>query len=430
MKKMFVLGAALALASSAHAAPNVTNITQKGSLIVFTDIRVDNLTAADPMHRAPGGVTYDTLVRIQNDGSSDVDVKCYWLDGFKNRVDFIIPVTRNQAVWFDARTGRGTFQVNPFPTGAANGFTSGNRHPFLDIVTNIAQNPVDGVGDGYGPYRRGMLACWAVDNAAQNQVKWNHLSGTATVYDATRAYEYHAFSFYVPTGADLAAVGTAGTLNLNGLEYDACPLYLIGQFTPGIVTGGAPNTNTAVFAAAPAIAGAPQVSYNRLAIAGCNINLNQDWTPVWTKLQFDVWNSEEVKFTGAFECADTWHETDFRPGYTPQGNGVLNPAVPGFVDGVDSAGQNFDFNTLRTYAARYRVQGVASSQCNRTKSGSSDTVAAVTTQGVGVIAVQSSALGSAAGTGELVGTPLAAAGKANGRVVWDPEGVVPEGGLR
>ncbi|MGE3840161.1 MAG: hypothetical protein AB7I50_01105 [Vicinamibacterales bacterium] len=411
MRKLFVSAVALAMASSAYAAPNVTNATQKGSLLVFSDIRVDDVQGN--LAGAPTQAVFNTLVRLQNDNNLDVDVKCYWLDGFKNRVDFIIPMTANQAVWFDARTGAGTFQVNPFPIGAANGFTAGNRHPFLDLG-GAAGAAAAGLasGDGWGPYRRGMLACWVVDGGAQNQVKYNHISGTATVYTAAEAYEYNAYAFFVPTGADLDPVGTPGTLELNGLQYDACPLYQIGQFTPA-------NP-------APLPQGAPNISYNRLALAGCNVNLNQDWTPVWTKWQFDLWNSDEVKFTGAFECADTWHETDFRPGTAAQNNGVLNPAVPGFVDGVDSAAQNFTFATLATYAARYRVQGIKSTQCERTKSGASDTVAAVTTQAVGVLAVQSSYLT----LGDLVGTTLTAAGKFNGRIVWDIEGPVPEGGVR
>jgi len=285
-------------------------------------------------------------------------------------------------------------------------------------------------GDGYGPYLRGLLACWAVDGGAQNQVKWNHLSMTVTVYNAASAYEYNAYAFFVPTGTDLQPVGVAGTLNLNGLEYDACPLYQIGQFTPPTVTGAGynavftattpqtppqPNTNPAF----------PAISWNRLAIAGCNLNLNQDWAPVWTKLQFDVWNEEEVKYTGAYECADSWHETDFRPGFNPQNNGVVTPGVPGFVDGMDAAGQNFNFTTLASYAARYRVQGVKSPQCDRTKSGASDSVASVATVAVGVIGVQSTWFNA-----DLVGTTLAAAGKFNGKIVWDTEGAIPEGGVR
>jgi len=428
MRKLFVAGLALAMASSAYAAPNVTNVTQKGSLLIFSDIRVDD--AFGNLAGAPAAPPFNTLVRIQNDGSSDIDLKCYWMDGHKNRVDFILPVTKNQAVWFDARTGRGSLQVNPFPTGAANGFTANNRHPFLEVggaagivapATNFA------TGDGFGPYRRGLLACWVIDGGAQNQVKWNHISGTATVYNIATAYEYNAYAFYVPTGTDLQPVGVAGTLNLNGLEYDACPLYQIGQFTPVVANGAG---NPAQFVAGAFNPGTVPVQWNRLAVTGCNLNLNQDWTPVWTKLQFDVWNAEEVKFTGAFECADSWHETDFRPGTVAQNNGVPTPGVPGFIDGFDAAAQNFDANTLATYSARYRVQGVKSSQCDRTKGTSNDTVAAVSTQAVGIVAVQSTVLQNGTGTTDLVGTTLAAAGKFNGKIVWDVEGAVPEGGIR
>jgi len=420
MRKLFVTGLALTMATSAYAAPNVTNATQKGSLLIFSDIRVDDVLGN--LANSPQAAPFNTLVRIQNDGSSDIDLKCYWMDGHKNRVDFILPVTKNQPVWFDARTGRGSTQVNAFPAAAANGFTAGNRHPFLEAGGAVAAPPAANAnGDGFGPYRRGLLACWVIDGGAMNQVKWNHLSGTATVYNAASAYEYNAYAFFVPTGTDLDPIGVAGTLNLNGLEYDACPLYQIGQFTPAVTTGAG---YAATFAAGATPAGATAINYNRLAVTGCNLNLNQDWTPVWTKLQFDVWNAEEVKFTGAFECADSWHETDFRPGITPQNDGT-QPVVPGFVDGLDSAAQNFDASTLATYSARYRVQGVKSTQCDRTKS-SSSTVAAVSTQAVGIVAVQSTNLV----LGDLVGSTLAAAGKFNGKIVWDVEGAVPEGGIR
>lgn len=127
-------------------------------------------------------------------------------------------------MWFDARTGRGTYQVNHFPTGPANGFDN----PHL-----ITPPFVDEAADGPGPYFKGSLACFAVDDGAEHQIKWNHLSGTATVYhQQSGAYEYNAYAFFAPTGADLQAIGTAGTLGLNGMEYDSCPLYQVGQFTP------------------------------------------------------------------------------------------------------------------------------------------------------------------------------------------------------
>jgi hypothetical protein len=100
MRFWHTVAAVLAFATSALAAPNVTNATQKGSLLVWPDIRVDN--------------AWNTIVRIQNDGSLDVDVLCNWMDGNKNRVDFIFTVTRNAAVWFDAKNGTGSTNVNRF----------------------------------------------------------------------------------------------------------------------------------------------------------------------------------------------------------------------------------------------------------------------------------------------------------------------------
>jgi hypothetical protein len=407
MRKLFVLGVALAMASSAFAAPNVTNVTQKGSLLIWPDIRVD----ADGVEG-----TWDTLVRISNDGSLDVDVICYWMDGNKNRVDFIITVTRNMPAWFNAWTGNGVPNVNRFPQSLANGFDN----PFL-----ISPGFTTEAADVNTAYHRGLLACWAIDGGAQNQVKWNHLSGTATVYNANiGAYEYNAYAFFVPTGLDQEPVGiTPGTLNLNGVEYDSCPLYQIGQFTPvdvALPANQQPNTeplNTP--------GGNPlSVWGNRLALTGCNINLNQDWVPVWTKLQFDVWNEDEVRFTGAFECADTWHETVFAdPFLFP--TTAANTASLGH-GWIDSGAQNFQASTLQTFNARYRVQGVKSTQCE-----DASAKPPRITQAVGVIAVQSSSVSvNNARPSDMVGTTLAAAGKFTGRIVWDPEGPVPEGGIR
>jgi hypothetical protein len=214
MTRLFLLGLALAVAAHASAAPNVTNATQKGSLLVFPDVRIDT----------ENGAAWNTLIRIQNDGALSIDVVCYWMDGNKNRVDFGLRLTANQAVWFDARSGHGTHQVNRFPAGPSNGFDN----PYL-----ITPPAVTEALDGSGPYFKGNLACFAVDTSAKHQVKWNHLSGIATVYHpAFGAYDYNAYAFFAPTGFDGAPVGTAGTLPLDGVAYDACPTYQIGQFTP------------------------------------------------------------------------------------------------------------------------------------------------------------------------------------------------------
>jgi hypothetical protein len=225
------------------------------------------------------------------------------------------------------------------------------------------------------------------------------------------AYEYTAYSFYVPSGSDQAPVGVPGTLNLNGLEYDACPLYMTGAMTP------ADYVLTSKYGERQRWFG---VIENRLAVASCALNLNQDWTPVYTKLQFDVWDSNETKLTGGYECADSWHETIFTD--------------------IDAAAQVFTKSTVDTDAARYRVQGVKSDRCKPT---------VAETKAVGILAIQSSllAFGSHCVADGLecsdqtnglallarTGTNLTAAGKATqpeNKIVWDVEGAVPEGRIR
>jgi hypothetical protein len=348
-------------AASAAAAPNVANSAQKGSLLIFPDVRVDD--------------DWNTLIRIENDGTRDVDLKCFWLDGNRNRVNFTLPLTRGQALWFDARSGHGTFRGNRFPVSSAGGMDN----PFLIGPGGVTEDT-----DTSGPYRRGWLICFVVNYLSSTQVKWNHLSGTATVYHPVLgAYEYNAYAFYAPLGLDLDPIGIPGILNLNGVEYDSCPLYQIGQFSPN-GAGGTP--------------GAPLTDANRLALVTCSPA--SDPTFAWTRLQFDVWSEDEIKFTGAFECAYTWHETTFG-------------------SDLDAAAQNFDWRNLGTFSARYRVQGFKGTPCEAPNR---------ITQNVGILAVHSSTLQSDGAPPRLIGTTLAAAGKFAGRLSWTPSGPVPEVG--
>ena len=371
MKKLSILAVALALAGTAAAAPNIAQNTQKGSVLIFTDIDV---------RAAP--FLMQTIVRIQNDGPRDVQVKCYYLDGNKHRVDMQFEITANQPFWFDAQTGDGTEHVTPYPNTPSNGFPNTT------------------------PKGAGMLVCWVVDVEGLNQLKWNHLSGTATLINhrVGAAYEYTAYAFYAPTGSDLQPVGTGGTINLDSVQFDSCPQYMIGQFSP---EGAFLATEAGL------------LTYNptRVAFAGCNIALQQDWTPTWTKLVFDVWNEEENKVTGAWECADTWHEVYLSSG--PSGYPFPFP---------DAASSNFLSSAVETFAARYRVQGQKSTQCRPIVG--ADAVA------VGVLAIQSTDLTlENVNTGDvtraLIGSNLTAAGKLpTGKITWDPGFVTPEGGIR
>ena len=74
---------------------------------------------------------------------------------------------------------------------------------------------------------------WAVNKDGE-EISWNHLTGDATVvnYRDRTAWEYNAWAFQCVTnvveGAPCGSI--AGEINLNGLEYDACPSKLLLDF--------------------------------------------------------------------------------------------------------------------------------------------------------------------------------------------------------
>jgi hypothetical protein len=297
-KRNLFISSALALAvvsASALAAQNVANTSQKGSLLIFPRIDVSDGKA--------------TVVRISNDYEGPVSIKCYWKNGTKFFNDFLFEMSSHQPVWFDAASGQGTININPFPTAEG---------PFAKDEDQATQE--------------GELKCWASDRAGHNQIVWNHLSGTATVYDFNdgTAYEYNSWNFIARTDAEQGQpVGEPGQILLDGgKNYDACPAYLVGHFTPA---GTAVQFN-----------GVVSFDQNLLTLASCKQDLRQDHGLTYTKAKFDVWNAQEVKFTGAYACMNSWEDISLG-------------------DDVDVNGGNF---AVGTGAASFRVQGVASDQCD------------------------------------------------------------------
>jgi hypothetical protein len=356
MRKLFAFGAALAIASSAYAAPNIAQTAQKGSLLVAPDIDVRP------------GVT--TIVRMQNDANFAVDVKCYYMDKDKKRNDFVFRLTKGQPIWFDAASGAGTIAANPFP-------------------------------DGFGA---GMLVCFAVDETEQGAIRWNHLSMTVTVinFDGGQAYEYNAWAFFARNGSegtvhDAPVDGGLGrqlTLNstATGRQYDGCPRQLIGQFSPE-------GAELALDA------GTVTFGTTRLVLVNCNMDLRQNYRRYDTKYTFDVWNENEIKFTGAHDCANGWHETN--------------------LTNVKAEGDNFTLGDLKTPAARYRVEGIDDNSVCKLPT----TAPYTGTNNVGALGVQATNI-SLAGGEATVGTTLTAVGSRNGFVRWDPAGVIEEGTIK
>jgi hypothetical protein len=279
MKKtalMIGITTALAISSSAAFAAIATT-NQKGSLLIYPKIDVRANTV--------------TWVRIVNDGLAAVTVKCYYMDVNKQRNDFEFVLTKNQPFVFDAETGNSPQPVaqgaNSFPAGA-------------------------GIGE---------LVCFAVNTDGTALRNFNNLAGTATVvHDGYGAVEYNAWAFKA------VAATPAGDLDLNGTEYDSCPAYLFGQFSP---TGSpAPWYGT--------------YGPTTIDISSCKQDLRQDYTWNYTKLQFDVWRYDETRYTGAYECANSFFEDT--------------------LDRINVMPGNFA-NRLLKGPAYYRVQGVQSTQC-------------------------------------------------------------------
>jgi hypothetical protein len=179
-----------------------------------------------------------------------------------------------------------------------------------------------------------------------------------------------------------------GGLGLNGFQYEFCPATMIGQFSPeGAVVGDEDAAKDLI-----------EVGRTRVVLANCNIDLRQQWYRWDTKYTFEVWNENEVKLTGAHDCADSWHETN--------------------LSDMDQ-GRNFTLGAIKGDVARYRVTPTRD-----------DLVCAPRkTAKVGLVGVQSTdlVLGGQAAT---AGTPLTAVGSYNGFLVWNVGAGSEEGAIR
>jgi hypothetical protein len=247
------------------------------------------------------------------------------MDNNQTTYDFMFYVTPNQPVVFD--TNGTTISTQDVPTFAG-----------IGSLVCWAQGEDDRIprGPGHDPF--------------------NHLYGTALIRnDATAWVYYNAFSFsprgvnyftaydadnVVVPGPDYSNASWA-SLNLTGdAGYDTCPSYLVANFIP--------DGSTLV----PGYPSAP--TKPDLTLFPCKQDFRQDRIPTCTKAKFDIWNENEVKFTGAYQCFKCFFEgflTDI--GNLP----YLKSRGPGY------GGDKFSIGVLKTDVARMRIQGVYSSVC-------------------------------------------------------------------
>ncbi len=278
-----VLLLGIGMASVASAQPNaVGNTSQQGSVLIFPKIDVTGWR--------------DTLISLSNGNSAPVNIECYWVDSTQVPYDFQFTLTANQPIVFSA----------------ANGLSCEQPYPVTIPPFNTTNSTV------------GELKCWATDANGANQISWNYLTGSAKVIDYSwyTAYEYNAWSFTALASTVAGTpIGTGGTINLDGVNYEACPQYYMGNFF-------AVGSDYWFF------------KDTELTLVPCIEDLREERTPTYTKAIFNIWNENEVQLSGATQCVKCFFE------------GYLSWISP-----------DFSYNYLESSAARFRTYGQSNAVC-------------------------------------------------------------------
>ena len=316
--------AATMLAAPAFAQQDRVSATEKGSLLYFSKVEL-----RWTLENSEWVLSQDTFLQVTNDYPEDVDVLFYFVNGDRplpamgderahpgwNWVDNQLTLTANQPVYWSAADG-----------GILSPFT------VLDPGDPPGRPAMDGTSDRV---LRGFILGWAVDSIDGIEIRWNHLAGNATLvnYRFGAAFEYNAWAFQTvvdvengdPTGI------SDGQLDLDGVEYAPPFAQLLMNFQAvgsSAFTGG----NRLV------------VSNTDVTLHPVSVDLRQETDgPVTTKAHFDVWNMNEVKFSGAYRCITCWDQTL-----------LSDYGIP----------NHFLIDTLQTAHGKARIDGLESQLCD------------------------------------------------------------------
>jgi hypothetical protein len=276
--------------AAAQAQQDRVSATEKGSVVIFSkvDIRWD----------AAGFLTQDTFLSLTNDYPNDVLVQMYFINGDApldadggerahpgwNWVDNLLPLTGDQPTYWSAVTGQ--------PAG-------GGLSPFTALDPGFPPGRPDPKTGGR--MLRGYVIGWAVDNE-NIPIRWNHLKGEGTIvnYLEGSAWEYNSWNHAAVTGSHGNTIVSASDgeicLPLDGSTYS-------GSFDQLLMNFQAVGSS--------AFSGPRLVTSNTdLTLFPCYADLRQETCgPVTTKAHIDVWNMNEVKFSGAHRCITCWDQT-------------------------------------------------------------------------------------------------------------------------
>jgi len=344
----------------------VADTTKEGSLLIWPLIETHGDNDTYIMIANTGGIHSDPTT-----SDNKTHIKCYWeVKEYRDNTmstcylsDFIISLSLYASVIFKA----------------SNGESLDGR----------------GITAGIGDDVTGTLKCFAIDEADTAQISWNHLSGYALIVNRqtdVTALQYPAWRFAAnlvlgaTQFADNYSVGLLATdpndpaLSYNELRLAGCNqvrkdnLCISGEF-PFTFGGGQTccvrqvkkkckipvgagycvGPPKAVYDACPnylifdflAESSSPTVAdgyaANFLALTPCKENLSNGVTYDYlTRLSYDIWDENEGKHTGVYQCSNCNYDRYLR-------------------DISTSAGLNyFKVDKLHTSSGRFRVKGLTS----------------------------------------------------------------------
>jgi len=335
------------VASAQAPRPRVSS-TQKGSLLIYSKIEIK--------WDLNGDVTQDTILDMSNDYPADVVVKGYFINGdleleqrcsgepcgdgiddtviqtFEpgwNTADCKFTLTANQPHFWSAVDGSDKCQS----------FTVLDSDGRLDPETQGSSR----ILRGYALFYAVKFIAEAPEHGQFVEIRWNHLKGDAVLvnYANGTAWEYNAWAFQAhqstsgeaPHGGPLRR--PSGQLDLDGVEYDIPFSELTLDFY---------GTGTT------ALSGGDQtvMTDTDLTVHAVSADLRQDGCgPVLTKIEAEIWNEFETKFSGTRRCICCWDQTMLS-------NWVRSEAIP----------NHFKRSTLRTDKGKARLKGVGSDECD------------------------------------------------------------------
>lgn len=355
----------LALASAASAqTPSRVSASQKGSLLIFSKIEVKWSADGETLLQ-------DTFLDIANDHPDPVRVLGYFINGDLELQERCSgePCTPDNIIqeyepgWNTADCEFTLTGDQPSFWSAAQGFI-GTLGSDGQVIGGFGCDPFS-ILDPDGPGRldpetnmesrvlRGYAIFWAVrfndlnpppefEDGIWEEIRWNHLKGDALIvnYADGTAWEYNAWAFqaHAPRNGDSLNEypdDPPGTLSLDGNEYDIPFDTLILDFygTGSTALSGGNQTVT---------------TDTDLTVHAVSADLRQDGCgPVLTKVEADIWNEFETKFSGTRRCVCCWDQTLLS-------NWVRSAAIP----------NHFRRTALRTDKGKARLDGVESIECD------------------------------------------------------------------